>query len=421
MKGQGSEAPVRGLSLARQAVIVGAALAVLGGGTAAFYWRAKPEPAAGNHDFEVSSQSKGPKSLFQPTNAQWATLTVTACQKHLFRSEQVTEGKIAIDEDRSTPVFSPYSGRVTKLLVKPGESVQRGQALFVVEAPDMVQAQNDFISATSAVNKARSQLKLAQIVAKRNEDLFNAKAVPLKDLQQAQADLINAQNDVQSSEISLEAARNRMRLFGRTDAEMKILEQKGTISPEIVISAPLSGTVVQRKIGPGQYVNAGASEPVFVIGDLSTVWLVAYVRETDAQKARVGQLITFSVLADPDRIYEAKVDYVAASLDGTTRRLLVRATVDNTDGTLKPEMFANVTLYSPETGGGVAIPRESVIYEADAARVWVARDDKSVELRRIKTGLVNGNLIQVIEGLAPGEKVVTRGSLFIDRIAAAGS
>ena len=420
MHGPVSELKIRGLSLRAQALVVGVALLVTGG-AAAFFLRGQVEPGPRNHDFEVSSQSKQPRTVFQPTPAQWATLAVATCSRHSFRSEQVTEGKIAIDEDRSTPGFSPYSGRVTKLLVKPGERVKRGQPLFVLEAPDMVQAQNEFITALSAANKVRSQLRLAQTVEKRNQDLFNARAVPLKDLQQAQNDLTSAQSDLRTAEIALEAARNRMRILGRTDADMAALEQRGAISPEVTISAPIEGTVVQRKIGPGQYVNAGSSDPVFVIGDLSTAWLVAFVRESDAQKVRLGQPIGFTILAEPDRVFEAKVDFVAAALDPATRRLLVRATIDNKDGLLKPEMFANVTMYSPGAGVGVAIPREAVIYEADSARVWVARDDKTVELRSIKPGLVNGSLIQVVEGLAPGEKVITRGSLFIDRIAAAGS
>lgn len=417
MEGQASKAPVRGLSLRVQALVVLMVAVLLGAGTLVLRGH-KAEPAAHNHDFDVSSQSKAPRSVFQPTPAQWATLTVVPVEQHVFRSEQATEGKIAIDEDRSTLVFSPYSGRVTKLFVKPGDTVAPGQPLFVVEAPDMVQGQNDFVAAVAAANKARSQLKLAQIVAKRNEDLYAAKAVALKDLQQAQTDLSASQNDVRSAEIALEAARNRMRILGRSDQDMATLEQKGAISPEVVISSPIAGTVVQRKIGPGQYVTAGSSDPVFVIGDLSTVWLVAYVRESDADKVRLGQTIGFTVLAAPNRVFEAKVDYVAAALDPTTRRLLVRSTVSNLDGLLKPEMFANVVLYSPQDGSRVAIPRDAVIYEADTARVWVARDDKTVELRRIKTGLVNGNLIQVVDGLAPGEQVVTRGSLFIDRIAA---
>src|SRR6202011_3457073 len=132
-------------------------------------------------DTAVSSQAKRPRGLFFPTTAQWATLTVEPVQQKVFRSEHVTEGKIAVDEDRSTPIFSPYAGRVTKLFVKPGDTVTIGQPLFTVEATDMVQAQNDFITASTGLNKARSALNLAQIIDRRQRLLYEGKAVPLKE------------------------------------------------------------------------------------------------------------------------------------------------------------------------------------------------------------------------------------------------
>jgi membrane fusion protein, heavy metal efflux system len=337
-----------------------------------------------------------------------------------FRAEHVTEGKIAVDEDRSTPVFSPYAGRVTKLLARPGDSVTQGQPLFVIEAADTVQAQNDFITAATGLNKARSALDLAQLQHKRAKDLFEGKAVPLKDFQQAEATLIQAQNDLRSTETALEAARNKLRILGLTDDAISAFQEKGRINPETTIFAPIAGTVVQRKIGPGQYVNSGASDPVFVIGDLSTVWLTAFVRETEASTVVVGQELTFNLLALPGRTLTGRINYVAAAIDPATRRLMVRATVDNASGQLKPEMFATVTLYAPDDQPSVGVPKQALIYEGDQVRVWVAHEDKSIELRQIKTGLTNGDLVEVHGNLKPGEQIVTKGSLFIDR-AASGS
>jgi membrane fusion protein, heavy metal efflux system len=367
---------------------------------------------------EVSSQSKTGLRLFYPTEAQWTTLTVEPVKSQVFRAEHTTEGKLAVDEDRSTPIFSPYAGRVMKLLAKPGDVVERGQPLFTVEANDMVQAQNDFISASTALNKARSALNLAQIVDKRQRDLFEGKAVPLKEVQNARANLDAAENDVKSNEVALEAARNRLRILGKTDEEIKAFQEKGTIDPQTVIPAPIGGTIVQRKVGPGQYIGSGASDPVFVIGDLSTVWLYAYVRETDAPKVRVGQNATFTVLAFPEQIFEAKISYVGAVLDPTNRRLLVRATIDNPQGLLKPEMFASVSILSGDELQSASVPRDAVIYEGSAARVWVARPDKGIELRTVQVGLSSGRMIQVLDGVMTGEQVVTKGSLFIDRVAA---
>ena len=354
-----SEVRVRALSARMQALIV-VSLVVAG---AAVVWAVKPQPTgkAADMDTAISSQSKRTRGLFYPSAAQWATLTVEPCQQKTFRSEYVTEGKIAVDEDRSTPIFSPYAGRVTKLFVKPGDVVTQGQTLFTVEATDMVQAQNDFISASTALNKARSTLNLAQINDKRQRLLYEGKAVPLKEVQQAQGTLDAAENDVRSADVALEASRNRLRILGKTDQEITEFQTKGTINPATPIYAPIGGTIVQRKVGPGQYVGSGASDPVFVIGDLSTVWVAAYIRETEAPMVRIGQPIYFTVLAYPDRSFPAKISYVATALDPVTRRLLVRASVDNSAGVLKPEMFASVKILTGEGETAIAVPRDAIM------------------------------------------------------------
>ncbi len=369
---------------------------------------------------EVSSQQRTKLPRYYPSAAEWAALTVEPVSQQVFRGEHVTEGKIAVDEDQSTPIFSPYAGRVIKLLVKPSDAVERGQPLFVVAATDTVQGLNDFVAALSAVNKARSTLNLAQIVEKRANDLYAGKAVPLKDWQQSQADLSTAQNDMRSAETALEAAHNRLRILGRSEEQIATFEQTRQMSADTPIESPISGTVIQRKVGPGQFISSGASDPVFVIGDLSTVWLTAYVRETEAADVAVGQELTFSLLALPGKQFKARIDYVSAAIDPSTRRLLVRATIDNKNGLLKPEMFANVTIYSGGTSPAVGVPKQALIYEGEKVRLWVAHNDKSIELREVETGLTNGDLVEVRANLAPGEKVVTKGSLFIDR-AATGS
>jgi len=403
--------------LTRKQLAVGGALLVVVGVAAFGLMHISGAPQGHS---EVSSQSRKGLQRYTPTPAEWASLTIQPVTERAFRAEHVTEGKIAVDEDRSTPVFSPYAGRVTKLLARPGDSVTQGQPLFVIEAADTVQAQNDFITAATGLNKARSALDLAQLQHKRAKDLFEGKAVPLKDFQQAEATLIQAQNDLRSTETALEAARNKLRILGLTDDAISAFQEKGRINPETTIFAPIAGTVVQRKIGPGQYVNSGASDPVFVIGDLSTVWLTAFVRETEASTVVVGQELTFNLLALPGRTLTGRINYVAAAIDPATRRLMVRATVDNASGQLKPEMFATVTIYAPDDQPSVGVPKQALIYEGDQVRVWVAHEDKSIELRQIKTGLTNGDLVEVHGNLKPGEQIVTKGSLFIDR-AASGS
>ena len=369
---------------------------------------------------ETADSAKAKLPFYEPSRAEWASLTIEPVSERVFRAEHITEGKIAVNEDSSTPIFSPYAGRVIRLLVKPGEKVEQGQPLFIVEATDTVQGLNDFITALSALNSARSKLKLAEIVEKRQNDLYQGKAVPLKDWQQAQNDLTTAQNDMRSAETALEAAHNRLRILGRSEEQITSFEQTRQISADTPIYSPLAGTVVQRKVGPGQFINSGASDPVFVIGDLSTLWLLAFVRESEASDVAVGQEIAFSLLALPGSQYKARIDYVAPAIDPITRRLLVRATIDNKDGLLKPEMFANVTIFTGGDHSSVAVPKKALIYEGQHVRLWVAHEDKTIELRDIETGLSNGDSVEVKTNLRPGEKIVTRGSLFIDR-AASGS
>jgi cobalt-zinc-cadmium efflux system membrane fusion protein len=369
---------------------------------------------------ETTGPAKAELPFYVPSATEWASLTVEPVTERVFRAEHATEGKIAVNEDSSTPIFSPFAGRVTKLLVKPSDKVEHGQPLFIVEATDTVQGLNDFIAALSALNSARSKLNLAQIVEKRANDLYAGKAVPLKDWQQSQSDLTTAQNDMRSAETALEAAHNRLRILGRSEEQISSFQETRQISADTPIYSPIDGTVVQRKVGPGQFISSGASDPVFVIGDLSTVWLLAFVRETEASGVAVGQEITFSLLAMPGSQFKARIDYVAAAIDPATRRLLVRATIDNKDGLFKPEMFANVTIYSGGDHPSVGVPKQALIYEGERVRLWVAHDDKSIELRNVQTGLTNGDLVEVKTNLKAGEKIVTRGSLFIDR-AASGS
>ena len=398
---------LRRLVIALTAVLL--TVGLVAGGSRMFAQRAKPA--------EPSHTAKANNSRFLPTETEWASLTVEPAKEEVFRTELITEGKIAVNEDSSTPIFSPYAGRVIKLLVKPSDMVERGQELFIIEATDTVQALNDFATALSALNTARSKLNLAQIVEKRQNDLYAGKAVPLKDWQQAQSDLNTAQNDMRAAETAVEAAHNRLRILGRSEEQIKAFQDTRQISADTSIYSPIAGTVVQRKVGPGQFVNSGASDPVYVIGDLSTVWLTAFVRESEAADVRLGQELNFKVLALPGRTFKARIDYVAAAIDPSTRRLLVRATIDNKEGLFKPEMFASVTIYAGADHKSVGVPKQALIYEGERVRLWVANEDKSLELREIRTGLTNGDQVEVRANLRAGEKVVTRGSLFIDRAA----
>lgn len=354
---------------------------------------------------------------FVIAEADWAAFERQTVAIHTFRERVLTEGRLAIDENSAVPVISPYAGRATRIAVIAGDIVRKGQPLLFMHANDMVQTQNDFVAALSGLDKAISQLRLAEINERRQSDLIAGRAAPQRDLDQARADLEAARADHRAAITALEAVENRLRLFNKTDAEIASFRTSRRIDPEIAILSPTDGTVVSRRVGPGQFL-AGGGEPVFVIDDLDTLWLNAYVREEDAPRVRRGAIIEFRVLALRNRAFTARLDYVSPAIDAGSRRLLVRATVDNPQAVLKQQMFATVAIDVGEPITTPAIPRRALIYEGHVARVWVSRPDRTVELRRVRPGLIDGEFVQIIEGLAAGEEVVTRGALFVDQMTA---
>jgi membrane fusion protein, heavy metal efflux system len=368
---------------------------------------ARPEKSAGDSD-----------GAFRPSDTQWSSLRLEPVRQVAFRDERATDGKIAINEDTTTPIFSPFSGRVSKLIARPGDFVERGAPLFAIEASEFVQGHNDLITAVAGVEKARSRLLLAQTAEKRQRELQAIRGGALKDLEQAQSDLVGAQGDLRSAEIALAAVRNRLRILGRSDDDIAKLEKTDRIGAETIVSAPIAGTIIQRKVGLGQYINAGASDPVFTVGNLSTVWLIANVRESDAPRMKVGAPVEVTVLAFPGRVFNAKLAYVAPALDPNTRRLPVRAEIQNTNRELLPEMFASFRIVSGDDRLMPAVPVDAIVYEGANARVWIARpDSKTVVSREITVGDTINGLVEVRKGLSVGETVVTSGTLFIDRAA----
>jgi cobalt-zinc-cadmium efflux system membrane fusion protein len=356
---------------------------------------------------------------FKPSETQWSSLRMVAVTQVAFRDERATDGKIAINEDTTTPVFSPYSGRVSKLIARPGDFVKPGDPLFAIEASEFVQGHNDLVTAVAALEKAQSRLELAKTVEKRQRELLAVRGGAAKDLEQAQSDLIAAQGDLRSAEIALAAVRNRLRILGRSDADIDKMEKNDRMKAEVVVGAPIAGTIIQRKVGLGQYIQSGATDPVFTVGNLSTVWLVANVRESDAPLMKVGAPVEVTVLAFPGHVFNAKLAYVAPTIDPSTRRLSVRAEVTNHNRELLPEMFASFRIVAGEGRLMPAVPVDAVVYEGASARVWVARpDSKSVVSRPIEVGDTVNGMVEVRKGLQVGEQVVTSGPLFIDRAAA---
>jgi cobalt-zinc-cadmium efflux system membrane fusion protein len=360
-------------------------------------------------------------STFQPTKAQWSQLQVGEVKLESFRGEIRTDGYLAYDDSTVTPVFSPYNGRVTRLLAQPGDIVKAGDPLFAMAASEFAQGRADLLAARAALDAASAQLANAESNAARVHALFEAEAAARKDSLQADADLATARSTRASAEAALGAVKDRLRILGLSEADILALEHRDAgaeSSGDVVVRAPVAGSVIQRQAGVGQFVTTaagGATQPVYSMARLSRLWLIANVREADAPRLRLGQILEAQLPAFPGRRLQGRVAWIAPAIDAATRRLAVRAEIDNVDGSLRPQMFANCSIVVSGERKAVAVPASAVVHEGDRARVFVVDARSAISPREVRLGEARGSLLEVTSGLNAGERVITGGSLFIDR------
>lgn len=356
-------------------------------------------------------------SAFQPDAAQWKALGFAEVRPASFPEEEETEGQIATADDVTVQVFPPFSGQVERVFVLAGDHVVKGQPLAAVRASELAQAGADLNASEASLASAKAQLATAEANAARQAALLPERGASKHDVEQAQSDLAAARAAVQTNAAAADAVRNRLRILGISESDVRNLSRRGALA---MIRAPVSGVVVQRDLGPGQYLNStanGATTALFTISDLGKVWLVAEVREEDANRVALGDTVQVRVLSLPGRTFSAKINFVGSVIDPTTRRLPVHAVLPSFNGLLKPGMFATFTITGASTETSPAIPESAVVYDGADARVWVAQPGHLLALRQVQVGRRHDGLVQVVSGLAPGEQVVTTGALFIDRAA----
>jgi cobalt-zinc-cadmium efflux system membrane fusion protein len=359
---------------------------------------------------------------FRPSDDQWKGLNSAVVRVATFPEEEQTEGQIAMADDVTVSIFPPFSGQVMDVLVQAGDLVRKGQALATVKASELAQAQADLQASAAALAGARAQLTTAEANATRQQALLAVQGAAVRDVQLANSDLATARATVTSSETAVAAVRSRLRILGYGNAQIDSLaKQSSTNSTALAtITAPISGVVVQRQVGPGQYINStanGATTALFAISDISKVWLVANIREEDAGRVHMGDLVQARLIALPGRVFNAKVSYVAPAIDPATHRLPIRAVLSNPNGQLKPGMFADFSIVSAAGRASPAVPTSAVTYDGAQPRVWVVNPGHSLTLRQIEVGRSQNGQVQVLSGLTAGERVITSGALFIDRAA----
>jgi cobalt-zinc-cadmium efflux system membrane fusion protein len=363
-----------------------------------------------------------PPGTFQPTSTQLAQMKIESVTDGSAPGTIEATGIISVNGDRSTPVLLPYSGQVTDVLVQAGQHVVKWQPLLRVASADFVDARNALITASTQQATAAAQLRIAQNTVKRAQAIYQTAGGALKDYLQSQTDLVAAQSASRSADAAVEAARARLALLGKSGSEVQQMRQAGPATSAVTTyNAPVGGVIATRDVAPGQYVGQGSNTPLMTIADLSTVWLVAQLPESDTASVRLGDEVIVTTPAYPGRQFRAVVNNIAAELDPNTHRLPVRATVSNPDGALKPQMFASFTIQRRGTGvNGLLVPANAVIHEGDSARVWVIGPNNILRARPVQVGDSVGSMDKITAGLSPGERIVTSGALFVNEAGLGG-
>jgi len=416
--GHPENAPGRRLPIAAQGLV----LLIMAGTLTAFLFLL---PAViGMAATSPESDAAPADGAFRPTDQQWAGLKIQNVTFQQFAPLIETEGRIALDDDLNTPVFSPYSGRVTRVLARAGDVVGAGTPLFAVQSTELAQAENDMVSALATLRTAHAQLDLATANERRQHALYLGHGAAQRDWQQSLVDLATAKGGLSSAEIAVAAVRNRLGILGLSRSDILTIEGANNLereSADTIVRAPIAGTITQRQISLGQNIvgsvaSQGSSAAVFTIGNLGRVWMVANAPEDAAGQLHVGDAARVTVLAYPDRSFDARVTYVAPVIDPASHRLLVRAEVPNPDGALKPDMLAQFEIITGTASRVLAVPETAVVYEGAEAHVWLANPaDKTLAVRQVVTGPDDHGMVEIERGLKKGDSVVTSGAVFIDR------
>ena len=319
--------------------------------------------------------------------------------EHVFTVRREAVGSIDFNQEMSVDVFPPVAGKILRVLASAGDDVRAGALLYTIDSPDLVQAASSLISASGV-------LELTTKALKRARELEGVQGISQKDLDQAVS-------DQQAAEASLRAARDAVRIFGKTDQDMDAIIAQRRIDPELVVHSPITGRVTARNAAPGLLAQPGAAPAPLTLSDVSTLWMLADVPESDFGLLRLGLPVEVSVRAYPDRIFQGKVVNIGAAVDPATRRVPVRSEIHDPRHELRPGMFATFVITIGETRSP-AVPRPGVIREGDGTLcVWSTPDRKTFVRRAVKTGLEQDGLVQILEGLSPGDLVATQSALFL--------
>jgi len=337
------------------------------------------------------------------TESQAASIKVGPAPTHAFGQQRTAVGSIDFNENRTVQVFTPYPGKIIAAYGDIGDVVVKGKTLFTIDSPDLVQAESALIAAAGVAD-------LTTAVLARAKDLFATQGIAQKDMEQAVS-------DQQTAEAALKAAREAVRVFGKTEGEIDAMVATRRIDPALVVASPVSGRITARVAQPGLFVQPGNAPAPFTIADVATKWLLANVPESEGPGFHVGQAVAVKVMALPQRVFEGRITTLGESVDPNTHTLLVRSEVADPAHELRPGMFATFVIRTGDPLTSVAMPLNGVVREGDGTMsVWVTADRRHFKKRTVKIGLQQEGLDQILDGLQAGELVATDGAIFLSNM-----
>lgn len=339
-----------------------------------------------------------------PTN-----VTLTAAQRQNIKLYTVasssfdrtieTTGVVDFDNDQATSVLAPISGPVSRLVVSPGDKVKKGDPLAYVDSPD-------FATAISTYRKALVTAHTARRLADLDKDLLQHQGVAQKEADQAETDAASAEADAY-------AALQTLVSLNVDPQTIKDVEQGRPIARiQGVIRSPIAGTVVEKLISPGQLLQAGTTA-CFTVADLSRVWVMAQVSDSDLASVHVGDAVDV-ITSMNARPIKGEVDNIAALVNPDTRLVAARVVVNNMQGLLRKQMYVNVRIHSLHPEIGTLVPVSAILRDDENLPfVYVAQTDGSFARRSVTQGYRVGDQFQIPSGLRAGDQIVVDGGIFV--------
>ena len=334
-------------------------------------------------------------NLFTVPPDQMAHIQVVTVEKSNVPRTLHLTGAVAYNAFKTTPVFSAVGGPVQEIRAEPGQNVHAGQTLLTVTSPDYATARSTYLKASSA-------FQLADKNYQRSKDLYGHKAIAERDLQQAESDRAQAQADLQASEDTLRA-------LGISDPE-SLVKAKNT--GQLPVIAPVAGVIVERLVGPGQLLQAGATQ-CFTISDMSTVWVLVNVYQNDLAYVHTGDRVAITTDAYPD-VFRGQISYIADALDPNTRTLPARIVTENAGYKLKKDMYVTATVQAGMQRDALTVPDAAILRDSENQPfVYVQAGTNQFARRAVKVSESQNGRVVVQDGLKEGERVVGDGSLFL--------